>query len=83
MTFTTYEPDFKSAEQVREMLIQREYFSHGEVSTRSVVLALEVLDSRHGIGKGPDGYEVTDDHLPIVAQYIDSDEVINCAVDVY
>lgn len=81
MSFETYDPDFQTAEKVRDRLICEGYFDK-TLSTRSVVLSLEVLADRHNIGKGKAGYEVTTKHLPAVTQYIDRDEVVRCAVDV-
>lgn len=81
MSFEKYEPDFKDANEIREALIREEFFQE-DLSIRSVILALEVLSDRHGIGKNSTGYEIEDDYLPVITQYIDRDTTIPCSVDV-
>jgi len=82
MAFKKYRPDFHTPEEVKQLLVDQELFKPSEVSIRSIIMCLEVLADKHGLGKGARGYEVKDEHLPVIAQYIDRKETVSCNIDI-
>lgn len=82
MPFEEYSPEFKTVADTRQLLVENGYFSAEDLSNREIQLALEVLHTKHHIGKGGIGYEITEKHLPVLTQYIDRQTPINCDIDI-